>query len=198
VISRVPQLLSLLALAVALAVAGCGDDEEPQGRKLPPQVAQTLMQQLESIGDRVAAGVAGACDDIYSDDPDVGNLEPIDAALDSIPSDVDPEIRSALEQSIERLTQLVDRECSEIRSAEQEEQEPIEEEEPPPEPVETETETAPDETTEEPPDTTPTERGPSPPDPEARAPQGRGPDGGGPPGQERGGAEAPDDEGEDD
>jgi hypothetical protein len=190
--ARIPQLLALLALIAALAVAGCGDDEEPQSGKLPPRVTQALMPQLESIGD------AGACDDIYSDDPDVGNLDPIDAALESIPSDADPEIRSALEQSIERLIQLVDRECSEIRSAEQQEQEPITEEEPPPEPVETETETAPDETTEEPPETTPTEQGPPPPDPEARGPQGRGPDGGGPPGQERGGAEAPDDEGEGD
>lgn len=192
--SRLAHLLSLLALAGALVVAGCGDDGEPEGRQLPPRVTQTLLQQLESVGDRVDAGIAGACDDIYSDDPDVGNIGPIDAALGSIPADVDPEIRSALEQSIERLTQLVDQECSAIRSAEQEEQAPIVEDEPPPEPVETDTatETAPPETTEttEPPPET------APPEPEApqTTPPGRGPDGAGPPGQtqERGGAEAPD------
>ena len=189
---RVSQLPCLLATVVALAVAGCGDDEEPRGKRLPPQVTQTLLQQLESIGDRVSAGVAGACDDIYSSDPEVGNIGPIDAALSSIPSDVDPEIRSALEQSIERLTQLVDQECSEIRASEQERQEPVEEEQPP-ETVETETETVPSETTETtttPPETTPT----TPPEETPENPlDGRGPDGTGPPGLGGGGVEAPDD-----
>lgn len=187
---RARQLPCLLATVATLTVAGCGDDEEPRGEKLPPQVTQSLTQQLESIGDRVAAGVAGACDDIYSSDAEVGNIEPIDAALSSIPSDVDPEIRSALEQSIERLTQLVDQECSEIRSSEQEQQEPIEEEEPP---ETVETETVPAETTET--TTTPPETTPTTPSEEAPVtpPDGRGPDGTGPPGLERGGVEAPDD-----
>lgn len=188
---RARQLPCFLATVAALAVAGCGDDEEPRGQKLPPRVTETLTQQLESVGDRVAAGVAGACDDIYSSDPEVGNIGSIDAALGSIPSDVDPEIRSALEQSVERLTQLVDRECSEIRSNEQEQEEPADEE-PPPETVETETETVPAETTETtttPPETTPT----TPPDEAPENPaDGRGPDGAGPPGLERGGVEAPD------
>jgi hypothetical protein len=189
--ARPSQLSCLLATVAALAVAGCGDDEQPRGEKLPPQVTQTLQQQLESVGDRVAAGIAGACDDIYSSDPEVGNIEPIDAALSSIPSDVDPEIRTALEQSIERLTQLVDQECSAIRSAEQEEQDPITEEEPPPETAETETETVPTETTET--TTTPTETTPAPPEEEPLTPlDRRGPDGTGPPGLERGGVEAPD------
>ena len=187
---RSRQLPCLLATVAALAVAGCGDDEEPRGEKLPPQVTETLMQQLVSVDERVAAGIAGACDDIYSSDPNVGNIGEIDAALSSIPSGVDPEIRSALEQSVERLTQLVDRECSEIRSSEQEREEPIEEE-PPPETVETETETAPVETTET--TTTPPETTPTPPEEAPESPlDGRGPDGTGPPGLERGGVEAPD------
>lgn len=187
-----PHLACLLAASAALAVAGCGDDQQPEGEKLPPEVTQTLTQQLESVGDRVAAGVAGACDDIYASEADGGNLEPIDAALGSIPPDVDPEIRSALEQSIERLTQLVDQECAQIRSSERDEQDPIVEEEPPPETVETETETVPTETTETteaPPETTPVD-----PDTPSPQPDGRGPEGAGPPGLERGGAEAPDDE----
>jgi hypothetical protein len=189
VIARVSQLPCLLAAVAALAVAGCGDDDEPRGEQLPPEVTRTLMQQLESVGDRVAAGVSGACDDIYSSDPDVGNIAPIDDALRSIPSDVDPEIRSALEQSIERLTQLVDQECSAIRSDEQEQEDPTTEEEPPPETVETETETAPPDTTET--TTTPTETTPTDPDTPS-TPPGGGPDGTGPPGLDRGGAEAPD------
>jgi len=188
VISRLPQLLCLLAAAVALAVAGCGGDDEPQGEKLPPEITQTLLQQLESVGDRVAAGVSGACDDIYSEDSGVGNIGPIDDALNSIPSDVDPEIRSALEQSIERLTQLVDQECEEIRSAEQGQQDTTDETTPT-ETVTTETETVPTETTET--TTTPTETTPTTPTTPSTPPNGNGPDGNGPPGQDRGGAEAP-------
>jgi hypothetical protein len=190
---RLPHLLCLLAAAAVLAVAGCGGDDEPQGKKLPPDITQTLLKQLDSVGDRVAAGVSGACDDIYASESDGGNVEPIDAALSSIPSDVDPEIRSALEQSIERLTQLVDQECDAIRSAEQGEQDTTTDETPT-ETVTTETETVPAETTET--TTTPPETTPTTPETQTTPPNGNGPDGSGPPGQERGGAEAPDDEGD--
>jgi hypothetical protein len=191
VTARLPHLLCLLAATAALAATGCGGDAEPQGAKLPPDVAQTLLKQLDSIGDRVAAGVAGACDDIYSDDPDVGNVEPIDAALNSIPSDVDPEIRSALEQSIERLKQLVDRECSDIRSAEQGQQDTVTEETPT-ETVPTETETVPTDTTE----TAPTTPDTTPTIPTTPTTTNGGPGDAGPPGQDRGGAAAPGDGGE--
>jgi hypothetical protein len=194
VIARPHQLLCLAAAIAAIAVAGCGSDEEPQGEKLPPEITQTLLQQLDSVDDRVAAGVAGACDDIYSDDPDVGNVEPIDAALASIPSDVDPEIRSALEQSIERQTQLVDEQCADIRSSEQERQDTVTDETTPAETVTTDTETVPTDTTE----TTPTtpETTPTTPIAPTTPPNGGGPDGAGPPGQDRGGAEAPDEGGD--
>ncbi|HEU0019745.1 MAG TPA: hypothetical protein VFQ14_05580 [Thermoleophilaceae bacterium] len=186
-IERASQLLCLLAALAALAVAGCGGDDEPQGEKLPPEITKTLQQQLESVGDRVAAGVSGACDDIYSTDPDVGNIGAIDEALGSIPQDVDPEIRSALDQSIQRLNQLVDQECGEIRAAEQDRQDTVTDETTPTETIPTDTETVPTETTETtttPPETTPTTP--------VAPPSGVGPDGDGPPGQDRGGAEAPD------
>ena len=147
-----------------------------------------MLQQLESVGDRVAAGVSGACDDIYSEDSSVGNIGPIDEALNSIPPDVDPEIRAALEQSIERLTQLVDQECDEIRSAESGQQDTTDETTPT-ETVTTETETVPTETTET--TTTPPETTPTTPTTPSTPPNGNGPDGGGPPGQDRGGAAAP-------
>jgi hypothetical protein len=188
---RLPHLLCALAATAALAVAGCGGDDEPEGKKLPASVTQDLQKQLESVGDRVAAGVSGACDDIYSEDPDTGNIGPIDEALASIPSDVDPQIRSALEQSIERLNQLVGQECDQIR---EQEQGLTETETTPTETVTTETETVPAETIE----TTPTAPEPQPtePTPPDTEPNGVGPDGEGPPGQERGGAEAPDGDGE--
>ena len=190
--SRLPHLICLLAATATVALAGCGGDDEPQGEKLPPGITQTLLQQLDSVGDRVAAGVSGACDDIYSDDPDTGNIGPIDDALASIPSDVDPEIRSALEQSVERLTQLVDQECDQIRADEQGID--TETETTPTETVPTETETVPTETTET--TTTPPETTPTPPTTPETPPNGVGPDGEGPPGQERGGAEAPDGDGD--
>ena len=187
-IARLPQLLCVLAAAAALAVAGCGGDDEPQGEKLPPEITKTLLQQLESVGDRVAAGVSGACADIDTEASSVGNLAPIDEALNSIPPDVDPEIRAALEQSIERLTQLVDQECDEIRSAESGQQDTTDETTPT-ETVTTETETVPTETTET--TTTPPETTPTTPTTPSTPPNGNGPDGGGPPGQDRGGAAAP-------
>ncbi len=191
--ARLPHLLCVLAATAAVGATGCGGDAEPRGEQLPPDIAQSLLKQLESIGDRVEAGVSGACDDIYAEDPDTGNIGPIDDALASIPSDVDPEIRSALEQSIERLTQLVDEECDQIRADEQGLDDTTTDETPT-ETVPTETETVPTDTTETtttPPETTPTT--PVTPD---TPPNGLGPDGDGPPGQERGGAEAPDGEGD--
>jgi hypothetical protein len=187
---RLPQIAVALLAAIGLAVAGCGDSDEPKGEKLPPAVTQELLPQLESVGDRVAAGVSGACDDIYASADDGGNIEPIDAALSSIPSGVDPEIRTALEQSVERLKQLVDEECAEIGAAEQDEPDTVTEEETTPTETETvETETVPTETeTTE----TETETAPTTPEqpPDVESP-GRGPDGTGPPGL-GGGAEAPD------
>jgi hypothetical protein len=186
-----PQIAIALAAVVALAITGCGDSEEPRGEKLPPAVTQELLQQLESVGDRVAAGVSGACDDIYASADEGGNIEPIDAALASVPARVDPEIRTALEQSVDRLKQLVDEECAEIGATEQEE-DPVTEEETTPtetETTETETETVPTQT-----ETTDTETDTVPTTPEAPPdvePPGRGPDGTGPPGL-GGGAEAPD------
>ena len=188
---RPPPLAIAVAAALAVAVAGCGDSEEPKGEKLPPAVTQELLQQLESVGDRVAAGVSGACDDIYASAAEGGNVEPIDAALSSVPQTVDPEIRSALEQSIDRLKQLVDEECAAIGSAEQEEPEVTEEETTPTETETTETETVPTETetTETDTETAPTT--PEPPPDDGTPGLGRGPDGTGPPGL-GGGAEAPD------
>jgi hypothetical protein len=189
-VNRAAKALALTACAAALAVAGCGGSDEPEGEKLPPEISQTLLQQLDSISDRVAAEVPGACDDIFAGAP-TGNIEPIDAALSSIPSDVNPEIRSALEQSIDRLKQLVNDECAAISDAAA--QDDTTTEEAPVETVTEETDTTPTETVTAPttPDTTETE--PTPPEGPGNGPNGNGPDGNGPPGQDGGGFEAPSD-----
>jgi hypothetical protein len=196
---RLRQLLCALAAVAALAAAGCGGDDEPEGELLPSETSQSLLAQLDSVGDRVASGFAGACDDIYAPEDEGGNIAAIDAELAAIPSDVDPEIRSALEQSVERLTQLVDSECDAIRDAEQDEQEVLPEEEEPVETAPEETETTPTETTPTPPPTETEAQPPATPAPPAGGGgggdrNGGGPGGDGPPGQDRGGAEAPDED----
>lgn len=200
------KIAALVATAAALAIAGCGGSDEPEGRLLPPSISETLRAHVDAIDRRVADGSAGACDDIYRPKLEEGNIEPIDEALAQVPPAVDDDIRSALAQSIDRLEQLVDRRCDEIRAEEQGEEPPVIEE-----PTPTETETQPAETV--PPETEtgtePTETAPPP----ARDGggngrdgggrdgggggngQGNGPDGTGPPGQDDGpadgGVEAP-------
>lgn len=158
------KIVAVAASVAVVAIAGCGGSDEPEGRLLPPATAETLRAHLDSIGNRVADGSAGACDDIYRPKTEEGDIEPIDEALASIPPAVDDDIRSALAQSIDRLKQLVDRRCDEIRAEEQEEQPPVVEE-----PVPTETDIQPPETV--PPETVPTETEPTETEP---PPQGNG------------------------
>lgn len=198
----VPRIGAVAVSLALLAIAGCGGSDESE-RLLPQRVADELELRLESIRGRVEDGSAGACEDIYRSRDDGGDLEPIDEALASIPENVDPQIRAALEQSFQRLEQLVADECGEIREREPDEQDSAPEETEPDtdvEPPETDTtETDPDDPAEP-------ERTQPPPDGEPAPPQdpgrdggqggGRGPTGDGPPGQdggdtEGGGVEAP-------
>lgn len=204
------KIAALVATAAALAIAGCGGSDAPEGRLLPPSISETLRAHVDAIDRRVADGSAGACDDIYRPELEDGNMEAIDEALASIPPAVDDDVRSALEQSVDRLKQLVDRRCDEIRAEEQGEEPPVIEE-----PAPTETETEPTETV--PPETeTGTEPTETEPPPGRNGGgngrdgggggrdgggggggngQGNGPDGTGPPGQDDGpadgGVEAP-------
>ena len=117
---------------------------------------------------------------------DDGNIEPIDAALAEIPADVDPDVRAALEESVDRLKALVDQECEAIREAAiGEPLDPVETE-PTDTTTDDETETTPTET-----ETVPTDTETVPTETDEELPPGNGPDGDGPPGQQ-GGAEAPD------
>jgi hypothetical protein len=166
----------MLALACGLA-AGCGGDEE-NGEPIPSDQAAALQGQLESIEARFQSG-GGACADI------TGNADPnttaVRSVLDSLPENVDPDVRDALERSFERLFELVQEHCDEQAGQEEE-----------PAPVETEpTETIPpeeeddedDEEEEEP--TTPAETTPTETTPPAEVPPETPPgqDGSVPPGQ---------------
>lgn len=182
-----------LLAVTALALGGCGGSGEPDGEKLPPGLSQEMIVEIDRIQDRVDAGVAGACDDIF-EQPDGGSVQRIGQLLAEVPRDVDPEIRSALSDSVDRLQQLVTDECEQIRAREQEDQDVVEDE-PVIEDTTEETTTTPPET-----DTAPdTETSPEPPpvDPDDEdegngQSNGQGPDGTGPSGQDDGGGvEAP-------
>jgi hypothetical protein len=180
-----------VAVALAAVAVGCGSDSE--GERLPPGISEMLVVELEEVRGRVANGSPGACDDIY--ETGGGNIDPLDDALADIPESVDPEIRAALEGSFDRLKELVDSECDEIRAEGlREELDPTEPEETETAPeTETDTETEPPPETEPPDTTTDTTPEPPPTNPGGQTPEGNGPDGDGPPGQDEGGAEAPSD-----
>jgi hypothetical protein len=160
----------VLALAAGLA-AGCGSDEE--GEPLPQGQATELLGQLDSIQARFEAG-SGACNDITEGDDT--NLAVVQRVLNSLPDDVDADLRDALTQSFDRLFELVREECAEEEPTETETT-PTETETVPTEPETetTETETVPTETVPTETETTPTET-----ETEPGLPPGQG---GEPPGQ---------------
>lgn len=142
-----------LALAACLAATGCGGDDEGAG--IPANSAAALEGQLDSIQSRFENG-GGACADIAGgDDP---NTEAVQDTIDSLPDDVDPDVRDALEQSFDRLFELAEEQCdaqTETTPAPTE-PEPVPVPEAPPETDTTETtEPPPTETTEPPPATEP-------------------------------------------
>jgi hypothetical protein len=125
----------VVAVAASLAVlAGCGSDEE--GRGIPPDTAAALEARLAEVQRRFDFG-GGACADITND-----SAPAIQQTIDSLPSDVDQDVRDALQQSFDRLFELVQQQC----------------EEPPPETDTTEIQPPETETTEtQPPETETTE-----------------------------------------
>jgi hypothetical protein len=133
------RIFLLLALGACLAVAGCGGDDE--GDPIPAQAAQTLQAELDRVQARLDDGSSGACRDILEAPEDRGsNLEAVQRQIEALPGDVDPDVRSALEESFARLWDLVESECDQRAQQEQEAQ-PDPEPEPEPDPVVTETET---------------------------------------------------------
>jgi hypothetical protein len=122
----------MLVLAAGLG-AGCGSDDQ-EGEPIPPDAAAALQRQLESIENRFQFG-GGACADITGNDSP--NTTEVRSVLDSLPEDVDPDVRDALERSFDRLFELVQEQCDDEPSEQQQEQE----QEPPP------AETTPPETT---------------------------------------------------
>ncbi len=155
------RILLLTALAAVLGVAGCGGDEE-EGAPIPSDTATALESELDNVQARLNNGSAGACRDILEGSRGP-NLERVRQLLDSLPDNVDPEVRSALEDSFDRLWELVEQDCDD--KAAEEESEPEPEPEPEPTPTETEEEPTPTETETAPaPEPTTPEEAPLPPE----------------------------------
>jgi hypothetical protein len=167
----------VLVAAAAVAVAGCGGDEE--GAPIPSATANALDAELDNVQARLDNGSAGACNDILEGSRGP-NLERVNQLIDQLPKDVDSDVRAALEQSFDHLWELVEQDCDEKAQREQNQQEQQPEETTP-------TETTPPETT--PTETTPTETTPTettPPSEEQLPPEGDGDNGGGIPGNGNG------------
>jgi hypothetical protein len=93
-----------MGCAAALVLPGCGSDNG--GKDLPRSSVQSLQNQLDSIQRRVKAG---ACRDVTDgSDP---NTQVVQSAIDGLPSDVDKDVRDALEESFRNLFQLVQDNC---------------------------------------------------------------------------------------
>jgi hypothetical protein len=162
-IKRITTLLVLLG--ACLAAAGCGSDDE--GQPLPAESAALLQEQLDNIQARIDNGSVGACDDILTG-PRGPNVDAVEQTISDLPGDVSEDVRSGLENGFDRLFQLVEERCSELREQAESQQEPETEtsvapppetdteteSEPPPPDTETETETVPPPDTGEQPTTT--------------------------------------------
>jgi len=151
VIARARQTLLALAAAAVLGATGCGSSDEPppeRGKGLPADAVDALDRRLDEVQRRYDDGVdngnVGSCEDIEGDS--FSGEGGIDELVSGLPRDVDPDLRAALERSIERVRELTG-DCAE--QAEAVEPEPVE---PEPEPVPVEPvpeETTPEETTPE-------------------------------------------------
>lgn len=151
-----------LALVVGvIALAGCGGDDE--GAPIPAQTATALQSELDGVQARIDNGSAGACRDILEGSRGP-NLQRVNELIDALPDGVDPDVRSALSESFDRLWELVQQDCDDKASQEEREREQPDPEPTPPTPTE---ETTPEET----PPTTPEE---TPPEEEILPPEGDG------------------------
>jgi hypothetical protein len=177
------RILAAAVVGVALAAAGCGGDEE--GKQIPAATATGLQAQLDKVQARVDQGSAGACRDIIDAPESRGpNKQQVQDLIDSMPDDVDSDVKSALQDSFDNLWGLVEQDCEEKESEEEQNTTPTDTQE---ETTPTETE---EETTPTTPETTPTETT-APEDEELPGGEGDGDGGGAVPDTGNGGGAGP-------
>jgi hypothetical protein len=134
------RILATLLLAAGMAFAGCGGDDN--GKPIPVATASALQTELSGVQTRLNQGSAGACKDIL-EGPRDPNKERVQELIDALPDDVDSDVRSALQDSFDRLWDLVGQECDDKA---QKEEQPEPETNTESTPTETQTETEPTET----------------------------------------------------
>lgn len=162
---------------LALVLAGCGSDDE-SGEPIPARQADSLLTQLELVQDRSDRGICGGANT---------QIDQLEQKVADLPRDVDADVRSALEDGLDRLRELVNDECEQNR--EEPETDTTETEPPPTDTQDTQPET----TQPEPPPTDtqppPTDTQPPPADTQPEPPL-PGDNGGTPPAQTPGGGGA--------
>jgi hypothetical protein len=164
---RLRTSTALLLALCAVTSAACGS-EDKKGSPLPQQAVVDLESRLDEVERRMAAG-GGACADIAND-----SAPAVEGTIQSLPADVDPDVRRALREGFDRLFTLTQEQCDEAKGEQPAPEPPPETETTP----ETETETVPTEPV--PTETTPTipEEPPIEPPPPDEAPGENGGDGG--------------------
>ena len=134
-----------MSLALVLAAAACGDDEQ-DGAKIPADRAKAITDQLDQIAGQVENG---ACSGARSK---FGELQD---KVDALPRDVNQDVRDALSDGMSKLDSAIDSDCEQPQETTTEETQPTTTEEAPTTEPETTEETQPETTTEETqPDTT--------------------------------------------
>lgn len=92
-------LLALAALALALALAGCGSGGK---RTLPTAKAESMLKQLDKVGDQFDNQACnGAIDKVRS----------LESQARALPSSVDAEVQRHLVSGLNRLEELVAKDC---------------------------------------------------------------------------------------
>jgi hypothetical protein len=97
-VRRSKAIFAIVAVAASLAIAGCGGDNESEG-DLPAEDAATLLGQLEEVQANLDVG---SCF-VAADEADL-----LIADIQELPSDVDGDLRQALENGAEQLRVLLE------------------------------------------------------------------------------------------
>ncbi len=105
-----------VVLALVAAAAGCGGDDS--GNPIPAATASALRTELNDVQARLDQGSAGACRDIL-EGPRGPNKQRVQDLIDSMPSRVDSDVKSALQDSFDNLWDLVQQDCDDKASSEQ-------------------------------------------------------------------------------
>jgi cell division septation protein DedD len=105
---RFAKTTTVLACFVALLAAGCGSSDD-KGKQIPASTRQELEKQLTSVEKRFDVG-DGACSDIAQ------NQDSVQRTIESLPADVDTDVRNALRDGFDRLFQLTAEQCDEQKN----------------------------------------------------------------------------------